>query len=235
MGEVNWALGLPQGNPGEAFAQAFHQGQANAQQNRARAAMAALAQDPTNQNALAALAEADPQTAMAYRQQLMEQTKAQLAQHQDAILKGAEIIRQFQPKDQASYSAALQAARMAGVPLDGVPQEYNPQYVDGVMKLADALHPQSGDNMKFITPQPGGGAYGYDPRTGQISTLIQPNDNPALTGQPVQAHGAPPAEAIARLRANPHEAQQFDEIFGPGASQQVLGGQTVAPSGTFHP
>jgi hypothetical protein len=44
----------------------------------------------------------------------------------------------------------------------------------------------------------------------------------------------PPAEAIARLKSNPGEAQQFDEIFGPGASARVLGGQTgSAPSGGF--
>lgn len=38
----------------------------------------------------------------------------------------------------------------------------------------------------------------------------------------------PPADAIARLRTNPHEATQFDEIFGPGASAHYLMGG-VAP------
>lgn len=46
---------------------------------------------------------------------------------------------------------------------------------------------------------------------------------------------APPPEAIAELRQNPGTAAQFDEIFGPGAAQRVLGngGQMVAPSATF--
>jgi hypothetical protein len=44
---------------------------------------------------------------------------------------------------------------------------------------------------------------------------------------------APPAEAIARLKANPGEASQFDEVFGPGASARVLGGPTPSASGGF--
>jgi ATP/maltotriose-dependent transcriptional regulator MalT len=55
-------------NPGERFAQAFQQGQQTARQNKARAAMAALVKDPTNANALAALAEVDPSSAMEFRQ-----------------------------------------------------------------------------------------------------------------------------------------------------------------------
>jgi hypothetical protein len=43
-------------------------------------------------------------------------------------------------------------------------------------------------------------------------------------GVPGQPAG-PPAEAVARLRQNPHEAAQFDEIFGSGASARALGQQ----------
>lgn len=44
---------------------------------------------------------------------------------------------------------------------------------------------------------------------------------------PSQMGGAPsgpPPEAAAQLKANPASAAQFDEIFGPGASARVLGG-----------
>jgi hypothetical protein len=59
-----------------------------------------------------------------------------------------------------------------------------------------------------------------------------------LTGQTMMpANKAPaqeaPAEAIARLKSNPAEAAQFDEVFGPGASAKVLGGPTPSASGNF--
>lgn len=141
---VNWALGLMQSNPGATAVQAFQQGMEQNRANTARNAMGALAQDPNNAKALAALAKADPQAAMQFQQQRAEAAKAQLAQHQDSILKGAEIIRQFQPKDQASYTQALMAAQQAGIDISQVPQQFDPAYVDGVVKIADALHPQAG-------------------------------------------------------------------------------------------
>jgi hypothetical protein len=181
----NYNLLFQGGNAGEAFGQTFQQGMQQNQQNTAKNAMAALVADPSNKGALAALAKVDPQAAMQFQQQQAQQIKAQLAQHQDSILKGAEILRQFNPKDQPSYSAALQAAQTAGVDISQVPQQYDPQYVDGVIKLADALHPESGANPHFITPQPGGGAYLYDPRTNGVQTIIQPNTGTAPMGGPL--------------------------------------------------
>jgi hypothetical protein len=214
---VNWALGLQQGNPGDALNQAFQQGQQNNRANTARSAMAALVADPNNTRALQALASVDPASAQQFQQQRIEQAKEQLAQHQDSILKGAEIIRQFNPKDQQGYSAALAAAQQAGIDVSQVPQQYDPNYVDGVVKLADALKPQTSDNMKFITPQPGGGAYGYDPRTGAVKTIIQPNDGSQPSGAPAvpQVHDQSSYDAI------PPGAQYMT----PDGHVRVKGGQ----------
>jgi hypothetical protein len=178
-------------NPGERFAQAFQQGQQTREQNMAKAAMAALVKDPNNPKALAALAQVDPSAAMEFRKQQLEYVKANLAQHQDNILKGAEIIRQFNPQDQAGYTQALAAAQAAGIDVSQVPQQYDKSYVDGVVHLADALKPQSADNAHFITPQPGGGAYKYDPRTNGVTTLIQPNDGTQPAGTPVEGKSRP--------------------------------------------
>lgn len=209
-------------NPGQAFAQSFEHGQQTGQQNMARAAAAALVRDPSNQKALEALASVDPGAAQQFQQQRMEQAKAGLAEHQDNIIKGAEIIRQFQPKDQASYTAALNAAHMAGIDVSQAPQQFDPQYVAGIVHLADAFHPQQGQSPHFVPFQQGGGVLQVGP-DGSTKMLVQPNDGSHPAGAPVGADG-PPEAAVARLKANPHEAAQFDEIFGPGASQKALGG-----------
>jgi hypothetical protein len=101
---VNWGLGLQQGpNAGEAFANSFQQGQEQNRQNTARNAMAALVQDPNNQRALQALAQVDPQSAQQFQQQKLEMARQQMGQHYDNVLKGAQLIRQMQPKDDASW------------------------------------------------------------------------------------------------------------------------------------
>jgi hypothetical protein len=141
MSEVMWNALAAYPNMGEAFSNSFNQGLERNRENEARNAMAALVQNPENPQALAALAQIDPQTAMQFRQQQLEQHKTLLAEHQDSILKGAEILRQFNPQDQQGYSAALQAAQQAGIDISQVPQEYNPQYVQGVIHIADAMKP----------------------------------------------------------------------------------------------
>jgi len=174
---------------GGKIAAGFQTGQQNAQASIAKAAMAALVQDPNNPRALAALAKVSPETAMQFRQQQAELFKQNLAQHQDSILKGAEIIRQFQPKDQQSYSAALQAAQQAGIDISQVPQQFNPQYVDGIMKLADALKPQpSGDgDQVVVTPQANAPPpVIYNKKEGTVKQIFAPNDGSHQVGAPAQ-------------------------------------------------
>lgn len=227
---VNWGLGLQQTNPGNAFMDAFKQGQTQRRQDTARQAMSVLVQNPNDPKALAALAQVDPASAMEFRKQQIEYSKAQLAQHQDSILKGAEIIRETNPTDQASWTRTLALAQQAGVDVTQVPQQFNQEYVQGVMHLADAWKPQTSDNMKIITPQPGGGAYGWDPRSNQTQTIIAPNDDPKRTGQPVQGG------AVAHVT----DQQSYDAI--PPGTQYTTpdghvrmkpGGQSVAPAGGF--
>jgi hypothetical protein len=173
---------------GGKVAAGFQMGQQNAQAAMAKAAMAALVQDPNNPRALAALAKVSPETAMQFRQQQAELAKQQLAQHQDSILKGAEIIRQFQPKDQQSYTAALMAAQQAGIDISQVPQQFNPQYVDGIVKLADALKPQNNDGSQVVvTPQPGAPAFIYDKTAGTTKMIFSPNDGSHPVGSPVDS------------------------------------------------
>ena len=132
-----------QPNAGATFAQAFQQGMAQNTERAKKAAMAALMADPNNTQAMNALAKLDPQSAMQFKSQQTEALQAQLGQHRDNIIKGAEILRQFNPQDQASYSQALQAAQSVGIDVSQVPQQFDPQYVAGVVKLADTFAPQT--------------------------------------------------------------------------------------------
>jgi hypothetical protein len=47
------------------------------------------------------------------------------------------------------------------------------------------------------------------------------------------AGGGIPPEAIADLRADPASAEEFDAVFGPGASRQYLGGGASNGTGGF--
>lgn len=195
MAEVNYGLLASIPNAGQAFSDAFTKGQETGRQNKARAALAALAKNPSNTAALSALAEADPATAMEWRKNQLEVVKQSLAEHQDNILKGAEIIRQFQPKDQQSYTAALVAAQHAGIDVSQAPQQFDPAYVDGIVKLADAFKPQGDGNQVVVTPQPGAPAFIYDKDTGGVKQIFAPNPGGQAAGAPVgpttasDAHG----------------------------------------------
>jgi hypothetical protein len=226
MPDFNMLFQAP--NAGQAFAQAFQQGQQQRREGDARNALATLVQNPGDEQALGSLARIDPETAMAFRKQQIDSQKALIAQHQDNIIRGAQILRQFNPKDQASYTQALAAAQAAGIDVSEVPQQYDPQYVQGIVNIADALKPQN--DVQMIPFTPGGGVVKYDKATGQVTPVVVPNVGGAAAGSPVTA---PPPQAIARLRANPAEAAQFDEIFGAGAAQSVLGGTGGNVGGGF--
>lgn len=219
-------------NVGGMIQQGIEQGQQQRQQNMAKAAMAALVRDPSNQRALEALAQVDPQSAMQFRQQSQQQTQHGLEQHRENIIKGAQIFRQVGVKDEPSYQQARQMAAQMGIDISGVPPNFDPQYVQGVIQLADTFAPQPQHNGQMVSYVPGGGVARLNPQTGQLETLVMPNEGGHQTGSPAGS-AAPPPQAVEHLRANPGLAQAFDEKYGPGASAQVLGGQAPTPPAMF--
>jgi hypothetical protein len=174
---------------------------------------------------------------MQFRNQQMEYQKAQLAQHQDSILKGAEIIRQFNPKDQASYTAALQAAQVAGIDISQVPQQYNPQYVDGIIRTADALKPQPQDPgiIREFDEATQRGLIPQGTSFQQYVTLRNPGMVSPVTipyGATVSpAGGAPATQTATDAHGNKVQFNQQSGQWEPmgGPSQQGSGG---FPAGT---
>lgn len=225
MSEVNWGAIQQFDNPGERFATAFKEGQQTRQQNIAKAAYAALVRDPSNTKALEALASVNPQAAMQFQQQAREQAMAGLEQHREKITQGAMIVRQIQPKDQNGWNLVLQTAQQAGIDLTDVPHEFNPQYVQGLVAIADAFKPQAEQRGRIITPQPGAGAWELQP-DGTMKELIRPNDGSQRMGAPVGSGPQPgTVEDGYRFKGgNPAD---------PNSWEPVSGGPTARPSGGF--
>jgi hypothetical protein len=145
---VNWALGLQQENAGQAFGNAFAQGQKDNQARAAKNALSTLVQNPNDTAALGNLAKLDPERAMEFRKQQAEMLKAHLGDHYDSAVKGGLIIREMQPKDEASWQQTLAAAHQAGIPLDNVPLHWDQntaQYAQQLMSIATAAHPEAQD------------------------------------------------------------------------------------------
>lgn len=127
MSDVNWNALMAYPNAGQSFASAFQAGQ---EQNRQRA----LEQRQMQQQ----------DQARAFQMQRMQSDDAMKAldAHRENILKGAQLIRQFQPKDDAGWQQLLMVAQQAGIDTSEVPPHYDPQYIEGVVHLADTFAPE---------------------------------------------------------------------------------------------
>lgn len=129
----------------DGFANAFKEGRQVRDQNMAKAAYAALVKDPNNQKAFEALASVKPDLAQQFRQQQQQQAMAGLEQYREAIMGGAQIIRQVGVKDQATLDQARALAQQYRLPVEHMPSQWGPeaeQYVGGIVRLADTFAPK---------------------------------------------------------------------------------------------
>lgn len=166
---VEWSLlGPPPDLPG-AVRHGFEYGRAMRQRAKQESAFSALAADPTNRSALADLASTGPEgmrTAWAFEDRAREQEGAALAElerHRENIIKGARIVREINPRDDASWQQVLTMAAQLGIPLDGVPTKYDPTYANNLVKVADTFAPSSAAERKLVQTD---GVF-FDQRTGE--------------------------------------------------------------------
>lgn len=70
---------------------------------------------------------------------------------------------------------------------------------------------------KTIAYEPGGGVATYDPRTGKVTPVVVPY------GQGQAPQSEIPSAAIEALKRGEGTAEQFDQMFGPGAAARIMG------------
>lgn len=133
---------LQPNNAGNAFMQAFQQGAQQRRESDTQNALARYAQNPDDPQVFSEMARLNPQLAIQLRGQQQQQHAAALEQHRDSIIAGAKIFRQLNVHDEQTYQQALAMGRQYGLDLTEVPPNFDPQYVNGVVKLADAFAPQ---------------------------------------------------------------------------------------------
>jgi hypothetical protein len=145
-------------NPGNAFLQAYEGGRERRRESETQNALAKYAQNPDDPEALQGVIRNNPQLGMQLQERRQQQAMRGLEAHREKIVMGAKIVRQIQPKDDAGWQQVLQMAQQVGIDLADVPQQFDPQYVQGLISVADALDPQSGD--QGFTLGPGQARYG---------------------------------------------------------------------------
>jgi hypothetical protein len=150
----------PANQAGNAFLQAYEGGRERRRESETQNALAKYAINPDDPTAMEGLARFNPQMAIQLQQQRKQEAMRGLEAHREKIVMGAKIVRQIQPKDDAGWQQVLQMAQQVGIDLADVPRNFDQQYVQGLISVADALDPQSGD--QGFTLGPGQARYGPD-------------------------------------------------------------------------
>lgn len=128
---VQWNALMSAPNPGEAFANAYQQGIQQREQREMR------------QQAM----QEHQEDRQFRREQMQQQGQVKaLEAHREKIVLGARLIRQVNPQDQAGWDQVRGLAQQAGIDLADVPPQFDPNYVKGLVSIADTFEPQKQEN-----------------------------------------------------------------------------------------
>lgn len=249
--QINWSLLGSPPNIGEAFQGGFATAQRSAlasqalterrdemqRQSALRHGLTA-AYDPRSgtldpMRARAAyLGAGDIEGVMEFDQSQRQQQTEINQQQQRAIVIGAQLIRRVNPTDQAGWDRVRTLAPQLGVPLDQVPEAFDPQYTQNVLAAADAISAHTGEaytlNPGDIRFDAGGRELARGAPRPQAPIPVPagggvyiPNDTGGGNFTPM---GGAPQETIAenpqtgeRVRLNP-ETGQWEPMGGASSS-----------------
>ncbi len=160
---------------------------------------------------------------------------AQFTQNRDRLIAGASFLRDVH--DEASFQAAIQRARAAGIDLADVPPAYDPQWVQGVVQIGTRLQ-QAQHYQEPTTFQQDLTGAGIDPRSTEGVQLLrnryapQPHFGVGPNGemvvvQPQQSGPSPAAAppAVGEVRrgyrfkgGDPASPQSWEAVGGAATS-----------------
>lgn len=257
MVQINWgALQTP--DIGGAFNQGMQAGQQQRREMATDNALRALIANPNDANVVNDLARVDPR--MAYQVQGQQAQSQRAAAEQQARMgavrgdqQALEQLAGFNIDDYLKLDKRTQEEYKQGIDTIGqlamladTPEEWddivgqlaqaNPEFnkYRGRFDLRQSVIAQAGEAKAFIEQnQP---KYQVIPEGGTLVNTRDPAALAQVAGQNAQqaaVPNGPDAEDIAMLRQNPGAAAQFDEVFGPGAAQRVLGGGGSNATGNF--
>lgn len=143
MSGVNWAMGLQQGpDPGQRFNQGFDTGRARANEMQLSEALRGYAGG--DQSQLQTIYGINPtlgnqmETGAATRAASASRTAEQeIENNRDRFIAGAQFLQGVQ--DQATYAQRRQQFAQAGYDVSDIPEQYDPQYVQGVVEIGTRL------------------------------------------------------------------------------------------------
>lgn len=118
--------------------------------------------------------------ALALRQAQTEMAGAETKRALDMFRMGRQVLASAH--DEGSYQRGREALRRAGIPVDDMPPNYDPEYVRSEgMALLDAE-----ERYKQQLFQDGGDIFGVSPYTGQVNMLRQGPQAPPPAPKPVE-------------------------------------------------
>lgn len=126
---------------------AFQQARELRKRDDQQKALTAYATDP-NDNNLNALAHYAPEFVIQQRQATAKQQQEQAKGQQEQMKIVSNLLRNV--TDEASFQRARAIAQQNGIPLDRVPQHYDPQWVGNQVAFLDAFEKDGGQHISGL-------------------------------------------------------------------------------------